>query len=419
MIELRNKKQETRTLNCRWGTYVNTFAVLCALLFTSTTNGQQAIDNNLPPYTSPHHRITPGAERMNGVLALLQGKKVAVMVNQTARVGDKLLVDTLLSLRVDIKKIFSPEHGFRGGADAGEKVNDSIDAQTGLPVISVYGKKKKPSAEDLADVDIVVFDIQDVGARFYTFISSLHYLMEACAENNKKLIVLDRPNPNGYFIDGPILKKEFQSFVGVDPVPVVYGLTIGEYAQMINGEKWLPDGEQCTLMIIPCQNYDHTDRFSLPVKPSPNLPNADAIALYPYLCFFEGTNISVGRGTDHPFQVIGSPKTKFEGAYEFTPESRPGAKEPPMLKQKCYGYALKPGKEEPLFHYVLQMYKLDSDKDAFFLKNNFFDKLAGTDEIRKMIIAGKTEDEIKASYAKELEAFKAKRKRYLLYKDFE
>ena len=341
------------------------------------------------------------------------------MVNQTALVGETFLVDTLMAKGIDIKKIFAPEHGFRGKADAGEKVNDSVDSKTGLAVISVYGKKKKPSTSDLANVDVVVFDIQDVGARFYTFISSLHYLMEACAENNKELIVLDRPNPNGWYVEGPVLKKEFQSFVGVDPVPVVYGLTIGEYAKMVNGEKWLTGGAQCKLQVITCEHYEHKDRFSLPVKPSPNLPNAAAIELYPYLCFFEGTNISVGRGTDLPFQVVGSPKTKFDGAYEFTPQSKPGAKEPPFLNQKCYGFALKPTNKKSCFHDVLLMYKLYTDKDDFFLKNNFFDKLAGNDEIRKMIIAGKTEEEIKESYSKELEAFKLKRKKYLLYKDFE
>ena len=341
------------------------------------------------------------------------------MVNQTAIVGKSHLVDTLIASGVNVAKIFSPEHGFRGDADAGASVKDSVDAKTGIPVISVYGKKKKPTAADLADIDIVVFDIQDVGARFYTFISSLHYLMEACAENHKELIVLDRPNPNGFYVDGPVLKKEFQSFVGVDPIPVVYGLTIGEYAQMVNGEKWLPGGAQCKLKIISCLKYDHTAYFELPVKPSPNLPNLDAIFLYPKLCFFEGTNISVGRGTTRPFQIIGSPKTKFPGAYEFTPLSMPGAKEPPFLNQKCYGYELEPPTEICCFHYVIQMYALYPDKDDFFLKSNFFDKLAGTNEVRKMIVSGKTEEEIRASYQKDLEEFKVKRKKYLLYKDFE
>lgn len=413
MREFRSKNQESRIKCWQWQVFI-----LCALvLFISSVSAQGK--TNVTPYTSNGQKIIPGAERLSELLPLLQGKKVALMINQTALVGETFLVDTLLHRKIDIKKIFAPEHGFRGKADAGENVNDSIDNKTGLAVISVYGKKKKPSAADLADVDVVIFDIQDVGARFYTFISSLHYLMEACAENGKELIVLDRPNPNGFYVDGPVLKKEFQSFVGVDPVPVVYGLTVGEYAKMVNGEKWLPGGIQCKLKIIGCEHYTHADKFSLPVKPSPNLPNQSAIALYPYLCFFEGTNISVGRGTNQPFQIIGSPKTKFEGAYEFTPESKPGAKEPPFLNQKCYGFELKPAQKKTCFYYVLEMYKLYSDKESFFLKSNFFDKLTGTDEIRKMIIAGKTEDEIKASYAKELEAFKVIRKKYLLYEDFE
>ena len=371
------------------------------------------------PYTFNGQKIICGADRMEQFLPTLHRKRVAVMVNQTAVVGNTHLIDTLLSKGINIKKIFAPEHGFRGSADAGEKVNDSVDLKTGLKVISVYGKKKKPSADDLDDVDIVVFDIQDVGARFYTFISSLHYLMETCAENNKELLVLDRPNPNGWYVDGPVLKKEFQSFVGVDAVPVVYGLTIGEYAQMLNGENWLGTKTPCKLRIVTCLNYEHKCHFSLPVKPSPNLPNQDAIALYPYLCFFEGTKVSVGRGTAIPFQVMGSPKTGFDGAYEFTPQSMPGAKEPPFLNQTCFGFKLKPKTEKTCFHQVLEMYKLYSDKPDFFLKNNFFDKLAGTDEIRKMILAGKTEEEIKNYYKRDLEAFKVIRKKYLLYKDFE
>ena len=371
------------------------------------------------PYTVNGNRIICGAERLDQLLPLIKGKRIALMVNQTAVLGNTSLVDTLHTLGADIKKIFSPEHGFRGNADAGASVKDSVDTKTGLPVISVYGKKKKPTTADLSDVDIVIFDIQDVGVRYYTFISSLHYLMEACAENNKELIVLDRPNPNGFYVDGPVLKKEFQSFVGIDPMPVVYGMTIGEYAQMVNGEKWLAGEAHCKLKVITCLGYDHSLTFALPVNPSPNLRHPDAISLYPYLGFFEGTNISVGRGTDEPFRIIGSPKTRFKGAFEFTPKSMPGAKEPPFLNEVCYGYSLKPGKPLSCFHYVLTMYKLYTDKDEFFLKNNFFDKLAGTDEIRKMIIADKNEHEIKASYSEELEAFKVKRKKYLLYKDLE
>ncbi|MBL0308758.1 MAG: DUF1343 domain-containing protein [Bacteroidetes bacterium] len=397
---------------------------LAFLFFWVPSCQAQPKEKSIPISTDiPNHTtIICGAERLNEYLPLIKGKNLALLVNQTSLIGKDHLVDVLLSHHVAIKKIFAPEHGFRGGADAGEQVKDSIDAKTQIPVISLYGNKKKPSAEDLKGIDVVIFDIQDVGVRFYTFISSLHYLMEACAENNKELLVLDRPNPNGWYVDGPVLKKAFQSFVGVDPVPVVHGLTVGEYAKMVNGEKWLENGQQCRITIIPCENYEHKMRYSLPVKPSPNLPNDLSIALYPSLCFFEGTNVSVGRGTDAPFQIFGSPKTKFDGAYEFEPISKPGAKSPPLLNEKCYGYDLRNTKalvqNEFLFHYVLQMYGLYSDKDNFFLKNNFFDKLCGNDMIRKLIIEGKEEARIKESYQAELLNFKEKRKKYLLYKDF-
>ena len=375
-------------------------------------------------FSQSAQKIICGDERLDQLLPLVQNKNVALLVNQTAVVGSTHLLDTLLSSGARVKKIYAPEHGFRGDADAGEHVKDSIDAKTRIPVVSIYGKKTKPSKEDLDGVDIVVFDVQDVGVRFYTFISTLHYLMEACAENDKELIVLDRPNPNGFYVDGPVLKKKFESFVGVDPVPVVYGLTIGEYAQMVNGEKWLPGGMQSKLKVITCLHYDHKTKVELKVKPSPNLPNSLAVLLYPSLCFFEGTNISVGRGTNEPFQVMGSPKTKFPGAKEFTPESRPGAKNPPFVDQKCYGFPLNKsldsyGNHPLTFQYVLDMYKIYPDKNDFFLKTGFFDKLVGNDEIRKMIIEGKSEKEIRASYQKELENFKLKRKKYLLYKDFE
>lgn len=374
--------------------------------------------------------ILTGATRTDKYLPLLEGKQVALLVNQTAQVGSVHLVDTLVSLSIKIKRVFAPEHGFRGAADAGEQVKDSIDTRTGLRIVSLYGNKKKPSKEDLAGIDIFIFDIQDVGVRYYTFISSLHYLMEACAENNIPLVVLDRPNPNGMYVDGPMLKKSFQSFVGIDEIPVVHGLTVGEYAHMVNGEQWLKDSLQCKLQVVPCANYDHSKPYNLPVKPSPNLPNSLAIALYPSLGFFEGTNISVGRGTDYPFQIIGSPKSKFAGAYTFTPQPKPGAKTPPFLQKECYGYNLKLAdnqfnqtKESEFgrfsFEYVITMYNHYEEKNDFFLKNNFFDKLCGTDAIRKMIIGGKTEAEIRSSYQPELAAYKAMRKKYLLYKDFE
>lgn len=366
-------------------------------------------------------RIICGAERMQEYLPLLQNRNVALLVNQTSMVGETHLVDTLLAQDVRIKKIFAPEHGFRGSADAGEHVRDSVDAKTKIKIISLYGDKKKPSNDDLKNVDVMIFDVQDVGARFYTFISTLHYLMEACADNNIELIVLDRPNPNGWYIDGPVLKKEFQSFVGVDPIPVVHGLTIAEYAQMVNGENWLPDGKQCKLKIISCLNYDHSMRYSLPVKPSPNLPNAGAVYLYPSICFFEGTDISVGRGTDAPFQMIGSPNITVRN-FSFHPESRPGAKSPPHVDQICFGYDLRwIGNDAPGINlsYLLDTYKAINDTSKYFLPNGFFDKLAGTDELRKQIIAGKSEAEIKASWKPDLEIYKAKRKKYLLYKDLQ
>jgi uncharacterized protein YbbC (DUF1343 family) len=377
--------------------------------------------NAQPTGNKPATQLLCGAERLDELLPLLQNKRVALLVNQTSMVGETHLVDTLLSGQVNIKKIFAPEHGFRGSADAGEHVRDTVDSKTKLKVFSLYGDKKKPSNQDLKDVDVVVFDIQDVGARFYTFISTLHYLMEACAENNKELIVLDRPNPNGWYVDGPVLKKEFQSFVGVDPIPVVHGLTVGEYAQMVNGEKWLPAGAQCNLKVVACKNYDHAMRYKLPVKPSPNLPNEMAIYNYPSICYFEGTDISVGRGTDAPLQMIGAPAIKARN-FSFTPKSTAGAKSPPHMNQVCFGWDLRrenANKAGINLSFLQRTYAAHSDTSKYFLPNGFFDKLAGTDELRKQIIAGKTEAEIKASWKSDLDDYKKKRKQYLLYKDFE
>ncbi len=396
--------------------------IISAFTFLLLMNSCSSQPNHQPtnqPITN--HQIITGAERLDILLPLLKDKKVALLVNQTSMVGSTHLVDTLLSYKINIKKIFAPEHGFRGSADAGEHVRDSVDAKTRIKIISLYGDKKKPSAEDLKDVDVMIFDIQDVGVRFYTFISSLHYLMEACAENNKELIVLDRPNPNGWYVDGPVLKKEFQSFVGVDPIPVVHGLTVGEYSQMVNGEKWLPIGEQCSLKVVECLNYNHTISYSLPVKPSPNLPNDAAIYNYPSICYFEGTDISVGRGTDYPFQMIGAPSITVRN-FSFHPESKPGAKNPPHLNQVCFGFDLRrvnTSKGEINLSYLLKTYAAFPDTSKYFLPNGFFDKLAGTGELRKQIIAGKTEEEIEASWKAELTEYKAKRKKYLLYKDFE
>lgn len=365
--------------------------------------------------------IITGAERVAMYQPQLKGKKVALVVNQTSIIKNKHLVDTLLKLGIDVKVVFAPEHGFRGKADAGEKVDDTKDSKTGLPIMSLYGKKKKPTADDLKEIDVVVFDIQDVGVRFYTYISTLHYIMEACAENKKPLIVLDRPNPNAYFIDGPMLDPTFKSFIGMHPVPVVYGMTIGEYGQMINGEGWLPNGVKCELTVIPCKNYTHDSYYSLPVKPSPNLPNDRSILLYPSICFFEGTTLSLGRGTDKQFQVIGHPK--LESDFSFTPMPNEGAKDPLLNGQKCYGEDLSNvttgsiinAKKINLKYLIDYHKKMKSKGEKYFLDNLFIDKLAGTDTLRKQLEAGKTEDEIRKSWQPGLDAFKKVRSKYLLY----
>ncbi|HEY8399691.1 MAG TPA: DUF1343 domain-containing protein, partial [Cytophagaceae bacterium] len=304
-------------------------------------------------------KIITGAEQLEQYLSLLKNKNVALVVNQTSVVGKTHLVDTLLSLGIKVRKIFSPEHGFRGDADAGERVNNEIDAKTGLPIVSLYGNNKKPNKESLKDVDIVIFDIQDVGVRFFTYISTMHYIMEACAENNKKVLILDRPNPNGHYVDGPVLDLKHKSFVGMHPIPIVHGLTVGELAMMINGEKWLDSGRTCDLQVIKVKNYDHKKRYSLPVKPSPNLPNDLSIQLYPHLCLFEGTTLSVGRGTEFPFQVVGHPNKAY-GTFQFTPKSIPGMAKSPLHENKvCYGIDLRSlSGEESGFQlkYIMELY---------------------------------------------------------------
>jgi len=377
-----------------------------------------------PAYDKPLLRM--GAERMEMYISQLKGKKTAIVTNHTAIVGEYgkevHLVDTLLTSGVIITKIFVPEHGFRGKADAGEKVDNAVDSKTGIPLVSLYGNNKKPPVVDLKDVDIILFDIQDVGARFYTYISTMHYVMEACAENNIPLVILDRPNPNGFYVDGPVLKPEFKSFVGMHPIPIVHGMTIGELAKMINGEKWLEGGKECRLTIIPCEYYHHNETYKLNVKPSPNLPNMNAIYLYPSLCLFEGTIISVGRGTDKPFQIIGYPEYPVKN-FEFTPKSVEGAKTPPYQDKKCYGIDLKNferdyflSKRSIDLSWLIGMYQKCADKEKFF--TSFFEKLAGTDELRKQIQAGKSESEIRESWNIDLKVFLEKRKKYLLYKDF-
>ncbi|CAG5084270.1 exo-beta-N-acetylmuramidase NamZ family protein [Parvicella tangerina] len=367
--------------------------------------------------------IITGAERVEDYLPLLKDKKVGIVTNQTGIIKDVHLVDSLLSLEVDIVKVFAPEHGFRGKADAGEKVNDEVDEKTGLPILSLYGKKnRKPSVEKLIDVDVLVFDLQDVGARFYTYISTLHYVMEACAEQNKPLIILDRPNPNGFYVDGPVLKKGSESFIGMHPVPIVHGMTIGEYAQMINGEKWLKDGIQCPLTVVKCAHYKHSDLYELPVAPSPNLPNMAAVYLYPSLCLFEGTDVSVGRGTTKPFQQYGAPY--LDSDYSFVPEPMFGAKHPKREGETCYGIDL----QEFGLGYLLTYRKLylnwlvsaydQSDKNNFFRKDGFFTLLTGDPKFKQMIENGMNAQEVWRTFHEEAVVFKKEvRSKYLLYEE--
>ena len=370
--------------------------------------------------------IKVGAERMEDYLSLLDGKSVGVVANPTSRVGNTHLVDTLISEGVDIKAIFCPEHGFRGQAEAGATINNEIDSKTGIPIVSLYGKNKKPSVANLANIDVLVFDIQDVGARFYTYISTLHYVMEAAAESGKRVVVLDRPNPNGFYVDGPVLKSEYKSFVGMHPVPIVHGMTIGEYALMINGEGWLANGVRCSLDVVSMNHYTHDSLYSLPVSPSPNLRTMNAIYLYPSICCFEGTSVSVGRGTKRPFELIGTPHYKcFMDGYNvaFIPKPIKGVSENPLHNGKnCIGWSLDGigykilATKKLNFSYLIKMYKCSSD-DNFF--NSFFEKLMGTDELRKQIEAGLSEDEIRNSWQPALAKFKEIRKKYLLYEDFE
>ena len=364
-------------------------------------------------------KVIPSAERTNLYLPLLQGKRVALVVNHSSRVGKSHLVDFLLKKGIKIKKIFAPEHGFRGRADAGSHVKNSRDSRTHLPIISLYGKHKKPTKSDFKGIDIILFDIQDVGVRFYTYLSTLHYVMEASAQNNKPLLVLDRPNPNGHYIDGPVLEPKQRSFVGLDPVPLVYGMTIGEYAKMINGEGWIRG--KAKLRVIPLAGYTHNTAYSLPIKPSPNLPNDRAIALYPSLAFFEGTVFSAGRGTKKPFELYGHPQYKSK-KFSFVPKSRAGAKYPKFQNKKCYGVDLSKknlgairNKKQIDLLYLQDAYAKFPNKKKFFLKNKFMDKLAGTEQLRKQIQNGLSEVKIRASWQKGLNKFKKIRMKYLMY----
>lgn len=385
--------------------------------------------------------IMPGAERMETYLPLLKGKRVAVFANQTSKIKNSHLVDTLVKRGIKIVKIFGPEHGFRGDADAGEHVDDVKDKRTGIPVVSLYGNHRKPTADDLQDVDVLLFDIQDIGVRFYTYISSLEYYLEAALENHKPLMILDRPNPNGFYVDGPVLESKFKSFIGMQPIPIVYGMTMGEYALMLAGEKWLSPKANAInsynvttqptadtpfhVTVIKCKNYDHNSRYILPVMPSPNIKAMQAIYLYPSTCLIEGTVMSEGRGTDAPFQIFGHPALP-ENLYAFTPKPNAGAKSSKCFYQKCYGWFISGSNEEVLkkldskiqLKYLLDAYKLFPGKDSFFLKNNFINRLAGNEALAQQVKQGKTEAEIKKSWQPALSKFKMIRKKYLLYKDF-
>ena len=411
------------------------FTTLIGLLILSVSCGSSkkaipqikpSTDNVTLTSTSTDVAFKTGAENFESYLPLLKDKRVGIVTNQTGILSkEKHLVDFLIEQKINLQKIYAPEHGFRGTADAGELIVDGKDTKTNLPIISLYGNNKKPKPEQLEGIDILIFDLQDVGARFYTYISSLHYVMEACAENNIPLLVLDRPNPNGTIIDGPILEKEHKSFVGMHEIPVLHGMTIGEYAKMINGEKWLTDSIQCDLKVAPCLNYSHDMKYSLPVKPSPNLPNDQSINLYASLCFFEGTNVSVGRGTEKQFQIYGSPYLKnlgellmgndFSKLYNFTPKPNEGAKDPIYNGIVCYGHDLSKFskiKRLELFWLIIA-YEQTEDKTIFF--NDFFTKLAGTKKLKEQIENGISEEEIRASWQEGLEQFKEVRKKYLIY----
>ncbi len=399
----------------------------------------------------PYQPILPGAYQTTQYLPLLKGKRVGLFANQTSTIGNRHLIDTLHNIGINIIKVFAPEHGFRGNSDAGEKLDNNIDKTTGISIVSLYGKKTKPNAIDLNDIDILVFDIQDVGVRFYTYISSLQGFMESAIQFNKPLIILDRPNPNGFYIDGPVLEKEQASFVGMQPIPVVYGMTIGEYAQMLLGEKWLDwkyihkEDEQTylthllgfeekhknfKLTVIPCKNYTHNSRYILPIKPSPNLPDMASIYCYPSTCFFEGTVLSEGRGTPHPFCIFGHPSLP-DTLYNFMPVSKEGATSPKFKNKNCYGWNIYERDNEVLnninnqlqISYLIKAFQLFPQKDSFFLSTQksslpdyFFNKLAGNKDLMEQIKTGKSIEEIRASWQPKLQAFKSIRKKYLLYK---
>jgi uncharacterized protein YbbC (DUF1343 family) len=392
--------------------------MLLPLLISCQTGADRVISKQGEIRILSEDDVLCGAERMDQYMETISGKKLALVVNHSSKVNQTHLVDTLRRLGQDISIIFSPEHGYKGHSDAGAIINDAKDKQTGTRIVSLYGKKKKPAAEDLTAVDLVLFDIQDVGVRFYTYISTMHYVMEACAEQDIPILILDRPNPNGYYVDGPVLEPGYSSFVGMHPVPVVHGMTVGEYALMINEEGWLGNELKCDLEVITCLDYDHQSTYILPLKPSPNLPNLRSILLYPSLCFFEATDMSIGRGTNKQFQIIGSPASKI-GDYYFTPVPMPGASNPKLNGQECIGIDLSQEKIEDLLkksslnlQYLIDFQASNSMKID---RPKFFDKLAGTQTLRQQVLDGYSKDVIRKGWEPALSAYKEMRINYLLY----
>ncbi len=415
------------------------FLFVSIALLTSCSAQKTATTASNPQTDAP---VITGADRTQVYLPLLKGKRVGIFANQTSIVGNSHLVDTLLKLGVNIKLIFGPEHGFRGTADAGEKVGNYIDTKTGIKVVSLYGAQRNPSADDLKEVDVLIFDLQDVGTRFYTYINSMQEFLETALENHKPLLLLDRPNPNGFYVDGPVLDLKFKSGVGKQPIPIVYGMTMAEYAMMLLGEKWVSEKANAVnaynittnptvdtpfhFMVIKCKNYTHKSKYVLPVRPSPNLPNIQSIYLYPSTCLFEGTVLSEGRGTNKQFQVFGHPLYP-KSMYSFTPNPNEGAKSSKLYGQVCYGWDLSGTPEEVLakmdnkvqLKWLIEAYKLFPQKDSFFLKTNSFNRLAGNDVLMQQIKNGVSEEEIRKSWEPKLSEFKTIRKKYLLYDDFE